>query len=145
MAQYGIVGALDTTTGKLAWQRTIQTGVYSGLVVAGDLVFFGEDTGKFEAVDPRTGDELWSFRSDDPRVGGASAGPVAYAVNGKEFIANAFGGSFVQAQVHLDNLGDAIVAFGLPDPGFGGPRIERAREVVLPRSSRTVAPEPGAR
>jgi quinohemoprotein ethanol dehydrogenase len=127
MDRYGIVGALDTTTGRVAWQRRIQTGVYSGLVVAGDLVFFGENTGKFQAVDPMTGDELWSFRSDNPRVGGANAGPIAYMVNGKEFIANAFGGSFVQAQVHLANIGDAVVAFGLPDPGFSGPRIERAR------------------
>jgi glucose dehydrogenase len=138
--RYGLVDALDTTTGKIAWKKTILTGVYSGLVVAGDLLFYGENTGRFVALDTKSGDELWSFHTDDPHAGGGNAGPIAYVVNGREFIANPFGGSFVQAQVFLDNIGDAVVAFALPQPGYTGPRIVRAAQGGRPQTSRSSRP-----
>jgi hypothetical protein len=42
------------------------------------------------------------------------AAPVAYVVNGKEFIVKAFGGNFPDRQFAPNPIGDAIIAFSLP-------------------------------
>jgi glucose dehydrogenase len=112
----GIFGATDTMTGKVIWKIEVDQPAKSGLLVAGDLVFFGEGNGKFHAADASTGHELWIFNGTSIRHGGgAQAAPIAYVVNGREFVANAFGGNFADAQNFPPNLvGDAIVAFALP-------------------------------
>ena len=47
--------------------------------------------------------------------GGAQAAPVAYVVNGKEYIVNAFGGNFPDRENFPPNpVGDAVIAFILP-------------------------------
>src|SRR5882724_8100596 len=58
---FGIFGATDTATGKTAWKIHVRQPAKSGLLVAGDLVFFGEGNGKFHAVDAVTGAILWTF------------------------------------------------------------------------------------
>jgi alcohol dehydrogenase (cytochrome c) len=68
------------------------------LATATDLVFAGGREGYFYALDAGTGKELWKAM-----VGGAvSAGPTAYAVDGKEYIS-------IPA-------GNAIFTFGLREP-----------------------------
>ena len=52
---YGLFDALDTTTGKLAWQLKVPERAVSGLTVAGDLLFLGEGNGKFNALDAKSG------------------------------------------------------------------------------------------
>jgi hypothetical protein len=49
-----------------------------------------------------------------PNGGGAQAAPVAYVVNGKEFIVNGFGGNVPDRQFAPNPVGDAIIAFSLP-------------------------------
>jgi hypothetical protein len=61
-----------------------------------------------------------------PNAGGAAAGPIAYLVDGREFIVNAFGGNVPDRSITAngnclggghtcDNpVGDAFVAFALP-------------------------------
>lgn len=108
----GVYGAVDTATGKIAWQIPVKEPPDSGMTVAGDLVFFGESNGLFHAVDAKAGKVLWTFDATTVAgAGGATAAPVAYMVNGQEFIANAFGGNPGE-----DNAapGDAIIAFALP-------------------------------
>jgi alcohol dehydrogenase (cytochrome c) len=109
---YGKYGAIDTTTGKIAWQITVPQPGDSGFAVAGDLAFFGETNGLFHGVNAATGAMLWTFNAlTIPGAGGATAAPVAYVVDGREYIANGFGGNPGE-----DNcpLGDAIIAFALP-------------------------------
>jgi alcohol dehydrogenase (cytochrome c) len=66
------------------------------LSTAGGLVFTGDAEGNFVALDARNGKPLWHFQ-----MGGAVyAAPMAYAVDGKEFVAIA--------------AGSAIYTFGLP-------------------------------
>jgi alcohol dehydrogenase (cytochrome c) len=109
---YGIYGALDTTTGKIAWQIPVQYPAGSGWAVAGDLAFFGESQGLFHAVNAATGQMLWTFNAlTIPGAGGATAAPVAYMVDGREYIANGFGGNPGEP---YSPLGDAIIAFSLP-------------------------------
>jgi quinohemoprotein ethanol dehydrogenase len=110
---HGVYGAVDTRTGKVAWKIPITgTTPDSGMGVAGDLVFFGESSGLFHAADARTGAILWTFdASKVPNAGGATASPAFYVVNGKEYVVYGFGGEPGNSPV----LGDAVIAFALPD------------------------------
>ena len=106
-------------TGKVIWKIEVAQPAKSGLLVAGDLVFFGEGNGKFHAVDARRGKVLFTFDApaNVPNAGGANASPIAYLLNGREFIVNAFGGNVTDRanQPPPNPLGDAIIAFTLPE------------------------------
>ena len=61
---------------------------------------------------------LWTFAGTSIRHGGgANAAPIAYMVNGRELIANAFGGNEDDRDIEGSPLGDVIVAFALPSHG----------------------------
>ncbi|KAA6464458.1 hypothetical protein DYQ86_00325 [Acidobacteria bacterium AB60] len=108
---YGLYGAVDTTTGKIAWQIQSSLPADSGFVIAGDVAFFGETNGLFHAVDAASGAMLWTFNAMTIKgAGGATAAPAAYMVDGREYIVNAFGGNPGEV---TPNLGDAIIAFAL--------------------------------
>jgi PQQ-dependent dehydrogenase (methanol/ethanol family) len=113
---FGVFGATDTTTGSVAWKINVDQPAKSGMLVAGDLVFFGEGNGKFHAVNATTGQILFTFDGTTiPNGGGAQAAPVAYVVNGKEFIVNGFGGNVPDRLNFPPNpVGDAVIAFTLP-------------------------------
>ncbi|HYU44614.1 MAG TPA: PQQ-binding-like beta-propeller repeat protein [Terriglobales bacterium] len=127
---FGIYGATDTRTGKVVWKLRIPQPAKSGVLVAGDLVFFGEGNGNFHAADARTGEILFTFNgpAEIPNAGGAQAGPAAYLTEGREFIVSAFGGNVPDRSITAngnclgggstcDNpVGDAFVAFSLPTP-----------------------------
>lgn len=83
---FGVFNAVDTTTGKIAWTKQFPQKVLSGVVVAGDLVFFGESNGSFDAFDTAKGDMLWSYPATEPNIGGANASPAVYVVNGREYV-----------------------------------------------------------
>jgi quinohemoprotein ethanol dehydrogenase len=124
---FGLYGATDTRTGKVIWKIRIPQPAKSGVLVAGDLVFFGEGNGTFDAADARTGKMLFSFHAPGKitNAGGAAAGPMAYLVDGREFVVNAFGGNVPDRGVTsngdclgggslCDNpVGDAYIAFAL--------------------------------
>ena len=115
VTDFGIFGATDTTTGKVVWTIRVPQPAKSGVLVAGDLFFFGEGNGKFHAADARTGKVLFTFDGTSiPNGGGAQAAPVAYVAGGKEYIVNAFGGNFADRQFAPNPPGDALVAFSLP-------------------------------
>lgn len=108
---YGIYGAIDSTTGKIAWKIKVKMPADSGMTVGGDIVYFGDESGIFYAVDARTGAILWTFNGTSLQAGGApTAAPIVYMVNGREFVADAFGGN----PGEKTKLGDIMVAFSLP-------------------------------
>jgi alcohol dehydrogenase (cytochrome c) len=82
--RYGAVKAVDPLTGETKAQFRVQYPNYGGmLTTAGNLVFNGGTDGTFHALDARTLKELWSFN-----VGSSiNAPPIAYSVNGKQYIA----------------------------------------------------------
>jgi glucose dehydrogenase len=85
----------------------------SGIGVAGDLVFFGESNGLLHAANAATGKILWTYdASKVPNAGGANASPAFYVVNGKEYVLYGFGGEPGEGP---GVLGDAVIAFALPD------------------------------
>src|SRR5579862_9781381 len=93
----GFLKAIDPATGaiKQKFQHTSPT--WSGVLsTAGGLVFSGDAEGNFIAFDATSLKPLWHFQ-----MGGAVyAAPIAFAVDGKEYVAIAAGSS--------------IYAFGLP-------------------------------
>src|SRR5437660_8518133 len=58
----GYLKAIDPMTGEAKWQTGFKSPNWAGtLVTAGGLVFTGELTGEFIAVDSDTGKILWQF------------------------------------------------------------------------------------
>lgn len=90
-----IVRAIDIDTGRVAWQIDLPGPAqmnYSGdLCTAGGLLFFGESSGGFAAVDDRTGRYLWHFETNAPFKGC----PMSYAVDGRQYVAIAAGANIL--------------------------------------------------
>lgn len=85
-----ILMAYNLDTRSFEW-RYLQTGEgdSSGgvMTTAGDLVFFGDDSESFEAVDAKFGKPLWHFNTGQK----FHASPMSYAVLGKQYVAIAAG------------------------------------------------------
>jgi PQQ-dependent dehydrogenase (methanol/ethanol family) len=105
--QWGRVAAVNIDTGKMAWKYDTEQPLIGGaLATGGDLVFFGEGNGLFKALDARSGKLLWQYQAG----AGVNAPPVAYEVNGKQYIAVAAGGN-----TQLDfKRGNSVLVFSLP-------------------------------
>lgn len=133
--QWGLFDAIDTTTGRMAWQVRTDFKTVTGTLVAGDLVFFGQSgRGELTAADARTGDVLWKWSSDDQRVGGANGAPAVYTVNGREYVVMAMGGNDREREDSggkAGAVGDALVAFALPDAGYTGPNVVEAHPMPV--------------
>ncbi len=93
----GALRAIDPKTGEVKWEFRHPSPTWSGVLsTAGGLVFTGDAEGNFIALDASTGKPLWHFQTG----GAVYASPMAFAVDGKEYIAIAAGSS--------------LYAFGLP-------------------------------
>ena len=57
------------------------------LATAGGLVFFGDDSGAFTAVDATTGERLWQFQTSQLW----KASPMTYVFDNRQYIAVAAG------------------------------------------------------
>ena len=81
----GSVRALDALTGAMKWDFPLQTGTSSTGVVAtaGNVTFASSNDGNLIALDSRTGKYLWHYYTGARIV----ASPMAYAVNGKQYVA----------------------------------------------------------
>ena len=93
----GFLKAIDPATGQVKWKFEHTSPTWSGVLsTAGGLVFSGDAEGNFIAFEAASGKPLWHFQ-----MGGAVyAAPMAFAVDGKEYVAIA--------------AGSAVYAFGLP-------------------------------
>ncbi len=93
----GFLKAIDPVTGEIKKKFQHTSPSWSGVLsTAGGLVFSGDAEGNFIAFDAVSLKPLWHFQ-----MGGAVyAGPMAFAVDGKEYVAIA--------------AGSALYAFGLP-------------------------------
>lgn len=94
---WGAVRAIDPANGQMRWEFRHTSTSWSGLLsTAGGLLFTGDSEGNFIALEAASGKPLWHFQT------GAAvyAAPMAFAIDGKEYIAIAAGSS--------------LYAFGLP-------------------------------
>ena len=103
---WGVFTAIDTNSGKIAWQQRTDLPLLGGAVAtAGGLVFTGEGNGYFRAYDVKNGDKLWEYKSEY----GVNAPPISYAINGKQYIAVAAGGNSLFGY----KTGDEVLVFSL--------------------------------
>jgi len=93
----GFLKAIDPATGEVKQKFQHASPTWSGVLsTAGGLVFSGDAEGNFIAFDAKSLKPLWHFQ-----MGGAVyAPPIAFAVDGKEYVAIA--------------AGSGLFAFGLP-------------------------------
>ena len=94
-----VLRAIDIQTGKIAWELPQFGAVDSWggvLATAGDVVFFGDDSGAFAAADARSGKRLWGFQTSQVW----KSSPMTYVFDNRQLVAVASGPS--------------ILAFGLP-------------------------------
>lgn len=120
---WGQLTAIDTNTGKIAWQSTLgvsdnvpaavsatgRPNIGGSISTAGGLVFIGAtDDSRFRAFDAKTGKEVWTWKLD----ASAHATPITYrGMDGRQYVTVvATGGSFLNSPVSSDS----IVAFALP-------------------------------
>jgi alcohol dehydrogenase (cytochrome c) len=79
----GYLNAIDPMTGKSKWKIPFKSPNWAGtLVTAGGLVFTGELTGEFIAVDQDTGKILWQFQTPSGIIGQ----PITWEHNGKQYV-----------------------------------------------------------
>ena len=90
-----VLRAFDIETGKIAWELPFIGPVesnYSGVLsTAGGLVFAGETSGGFAAVDGKTGKYLWHFEANQPW----KASPMTYVAGGRQYVAIASGANIL--------------------------------------------------
>ena len=82
--------AINVQTGAVAWEiaQTGNSNNYGGtLSTDGGLVFYGQASGEFAAVDAKSGTHLWHFETHEIW----KSSPMTYMVNGKQYIATASG------------------------------------------------------
>ncbi len=79
----GHLRAIDPMTGQSKWSIPFKSPNWAGtLVTAGGLVFTGELTGEFIAVDSDTGKILWQFQTPSGIIGQ----PITWEHNGKQYV-----------------------------------------------------------
>jgi len=105
----GDMVAVSAQTGKILWKVPVPKMMIGGsLATAGNVVFSGADDGVLRAFDAKTGKVLWQGN-----VGlGFGAPPIAYEVNGTEYIAVAAGGASISGGDNAP-LGGVLVVLKL--------------------------------
>jgi lanthanide-dependent methanol dehydrogenase len=80
----GNLVAWDGKSGKIVWSNKEQFSVESGvLATAGDVVFYGTLEGYLKAVNARTGQELYKFKTPSGIIGNVTT----YEQNGRQYVA----------------------------------------------------------
>ena len=75
--------AWDAEKGEIVWSKSEPFSVWSGaLATAGDVVFYGTLEGYLKAVDARTGQELYRFRTPSGIIGNVNT----WMYNGKQYV-----------------------------------------------------------
>ena len=94
--QTGSINAIDVASGKAIAQQATPFPMYGGVLATTDLLWAGSLDGTFAAYDAKTLEQKWSMNVGTPFQGA----PIAFTVNGKEYIAIAGGGIALAAFEH---------------------------------------------
>ncbi len=80
----GVFQAWDPIKNKRVWRIKERFPAWSGaLATAGDVVFYGTMDRWFKAVNAKTGELLWKFRTPS----GVNGQPITYSTGGKQYVA----------------------------------------------------------
>ncbi|WP_431968678.1 PQQ-dependent dehydrogenase, methanol/ethanol family [Actinacidiphila sp. bgisy160] len=111
----GSVSAFDADgQEKWRWRNELPM-CASVLATGGDLVFAGEPSGEFNALDARTGQQLWQFQCGS----GHHSSPTTYMVDDRQYIAVPVGWGgwaegFLPGMLGAGH-GSALIVFALPE------------------------------
>ncbi|MEK6440636.1 PQQ-dependent dehydrogenase, methanol/ethanol family [Pseudonocardia sp. T1-2H] len=111
----GSISAFDATgEEKWRWRNELPM-CASVLATGGDLVFAGEPSGELNALDARTGEQLWQFQCGS----GHHSSPTTYMVDGRQYIAvpvgwGAWSEGFLPGMLGAGH-GSALIVFALPE------------------------------
>jgi PQQ-dependent dehydrogenase (methanol/ethanol family) len=104
--------AWDATEGKIVWSLPEQFSVWSGaLATEGDIVFYGTLEGYLKAVDAKTGEELYKFKTPSGIIGNV----FTYEHEGKQFVgvlSGVGGWAGIGLAAGLTNSNDGLGAVG---------------------------------
>lgn len=78
----GSLRAIDPKTGKVAWEVKNEAPLWGGVLVAGDLVFWGTPEGYLKAADAKSGKVVWQFQTGS----GVVAPPITWTQDGEQFL-----------------------------------------------------------
>jgi alcohol dehydrogenase (cytochrome c) len=101
-----LLRALDIETGRRVWEvpQIGPADSWGGVLSAGGVIFFGEDSGALGAVDARTGRDLWHVQTNASAALGDGhswrSSPMTFLAGGQQFIAF--------------TAGPNVLCFGLP-------------------------------
>jgi alcohol dehydrogenase (cytochrome c) len=113
-----MVGSISAFDGsgeeKWRWRNELPM-CASTLATGGDLVFGGEPSGEFNALDARTGEQLWQFQCGS----GHHSSPSTYMVDGRQYVAVPVGWGgwaegFLPGMLGAGH-GSALIVFALPE------------------------------
>jgi alcohol dehydrogenase (cytochrome c) len=115
----GGVKAWDPVAQKTVWFNKDKLPWAGGVTsTAGGVVFHGDITGVFKALDSKTGKTLWKFNAGS----GISAAPMTYTLDGKQYVAvvsgrtlsiPAFAGGIGEKMVDASPEGGTLFVFAL--------------------------------
>jgi alcohol dehydrogenase (cytochrome c) len=111
----GSISAFDGSgEEKWRWRNELPM-CASTLATGGDLVFAGEPSGEFNALDARTGEQLWQFQCGS----GHHRSPSPYIVDGRQYVAVPVGWGgwaegFLPGMLGAGH-GSALIVFALPE------------------------------
>jgi alcohol dehydrogenase (cytochrome c) len=111
----GSISAFDGSgEEKWRWRNELPM-CASTLATGGDLVFAGEPSGEFNALDARTGEQLWQFQCGS----GHHSSPTTYTVDGRQYVAVPVGWGgwaegFLPGMLGAGH-GSALIVFALPE------------------------------
>ncbi len=111
------IAAFDPVSGEKKWEYSYKYIILSSvLATAGGLVFAGDAEGEFFALDAKTGEKLWAFRTGSGHRGSS----VSYEVGGRQYIATpsgwgSLGGGARSFFPELSRTGGALFVFALPE------------------------------
>ena len=113
-----MVGSISAFDGsgeeKWRWRNELPM-CASTLATGGDLVFGGEPSGELNALDARTGEQLWQFQCGS----GHHSSPSTYMVDGRQYVAVPVGWGgwaegFLPGMLGAGH-GSALIVFALPE------------------------------
>ncbi len=78
----GSLRAVNPKTGKIEWEVKNEAPLWGGVLVAGDLVFWGTPEGHLKAADAKTGKVVWQFQTGS----GIVAPPITWKENGEQYL-----------------------------------------------------------
>jgi len=78
----GSMRAVNPKTGKIEWEVKNEAPLWGGVLVAGDLVFWGTPEGYLKAADAKTGKVVWQFQTGS----GIVAPPITWKEGNDQYV-----------------------------------------------------------